>query len=164
MACAALLLSICAFAQEKGNDEVDYPEYDQLNVKPSFNGGDKDEFTKWVNKRLVYPQSAIERGAEGMVAFRLVIDERGFLSEIELLGMPDRDLAMEAMRVMTMSPRWTPAIVDGTPVKSEFKFSVQFMLKGKLTDPKKGRIDRMSKSSKDPKRHRSSRSGAGKLR
>ena len=30
--------------------------------KPSFNGGDANEFSKWVNSKLVYPEIAKENG------------------------------------------------------------------------------------------------------
>ncbi len=139
----ALLVSFCVSAQENTAESAGYyPDYEQLEVKPTFNGGDHLEFTKWVNKRLVYPENALRKGIEGVVRFRIVVDEKGHLSEIELLEMPDPELAQEAMRVMTMSPKWTPAMIDGKPVKTEFTFPVKFMIKRENIDLKKDRADR----------------------
>ena len=39
------------------------------------------------------------------------------------------DLDAEAVRIISMSPQWTPALKDGNPVKLYFQFPVIFLLR-----------------------------------
>ena len=55
--------------QEYKEAEVEEEEVEEeaipfqlVETKPSFNGGDANEFSKWVNSRLVYPEIAKENG------------------------------------------------------------------------------------------------------
>ena len=42
--------------------------------KPSFNGGDANQFSKWVNSRLVYPEIAKENGVQGRVTLQFTVE------------------------------------------------------------------------------------------
>ena len=42
--------------------------------KPSFQGGDANEFSKWVNSRLVYPEIAKENGVQGRVMLQFTVN------------------------------------------------------------------------------------------
>ena len=52
--------------QEEVVEEEAIP-FQLVEEKPSFNGGDANEFSKWVNSKLVYPEIAKENGVQGRV-------------------------------------------------------------------------------------------------
>ena len=61
--------------EEEALDET-FPEevpYLVVEQKPSFNGGDANEFSKWVNKNLTYPQEAQDKGIEGRVVLKFKV-------------------------------------------------------------------------------------------
>ena len=97
--------------------------------KPSFNGGDANEFSKWVNARLVYPEIAKENGVEGRVTLQFTIDKDGRLGEVKVLNTPDKSLADEAVRVVSTSPKWAPGKQRDRAVKVSYVFPVIYRLR-----------------------------------
>ena len=68
--------------------------------EPSFNGGDKNDFSRWVQQRLVYPQIALENGIQGTVMLQFDIDKNGNLVNIVVLRGIDKTIDEEAVRVV----------------------------------------------------------------
>ena len=117
--------------QEVVEEEVEEEVIYVLNVeeKPTFNGGDANEFTKWVNSRLVYPEMAKENGVEGRVTLQFTIGKDGRLGDVKVLNTPDKTLADEAVRVVSSSPKWTPGRQRDRAVKVSYVFPVIYRLR-----------------------------------
>lgn len=99
---------------------------------PSFKGGDVGDFCRWVQVRVVYPDEAIAYGIEGRVTLAFVVERDGTLSGIEPLTSPDPVLSDAVIRVVRQSPRWTPGMLEGEPVRVRLSVPVEFNLQ---TDP-----------------------------
>jgi protein TonB len=97
--------------------------------KPTFNGGDANEFSKWVNSRLVYPELAKDNGIEGRVVLQFTIDTDGRVRDVTVLGSPDESLSREAVRVVSSSPRWEPGRQRDRAVKVSYTFPVIYRLR-----------------------------------
>ena len=98
--------------------------------KPSFNGGDANEFSKWVNSRLNYPEDAKKKKLGGRVVLQFTIAADGHLEDVKVLrssGIPSIDA--EALRVVSMSPNWKPGYQRGSPVRVTYTFPVIFQLR-----------------------------------
>ena len=80
-----------------------------LETMPSFNGGDTMEFTIWVNSQLNYPKVAKENGVQGRVTLSFTVEKDGSVTEVKVLKGVDPSLDKEAVRVVSKSPKWTPA-------------------------------------------------------
>ena len=100
-----------------------------VDEKPTFNGGDANEFSKWVNSRLVYPEDAKENGIEGRVTLQFTIDKEGRLGDVKVLSTPDETLAQEAVRVVSSSPKWKPGKQRDRAVKVSYTFPVIYRLR-----------------------------------
>ena len=74
----------------------------------NYAGGDANEFSKWVNQRLEYPQVCIENGRQGRVILSFTIKADGSLADAKVLRGVDPALDKEALRVVNSSPKWTP--------------------------------------------------------
>ncbi len=111
-------------------DNSDGAQQNPLDVKPTFQGGDLEEFSKWVNAHLEYPQEAAKNNIQGRVTLSFVLDEQGHLTGAKVLRGVDPLLDAEALRVVSSSPDWTPAMKDGKPAKITYIFPVIFKLKG----------------------------------
>ncbi len=97
--------------------------------KPTFNGGDANDFAKWVNSRLVYPEIAKDNGVEGRVVLQFTIGKDGRLRDVKVLNTPDESLAREAIRVVSSSPKWEPGRQRDRAVKVSYTFPVIFRLR-----------------------------------
>ncbi len=97
--------------------------------KPSFMGGDANAFSKWVNERLVYPEIAKENGVSGRVTLQFTVNTDGTVSNVKVLRGVDPSLDKEAVRVVSMSPKWTPGKQRDRAVKVTYTFPVIFQLR-----------------------------------
>ena len=100
-----------------------------VETKPSFNGGDANEFSKWVNERLVYPEIAKENGVQGRVMLQFTVGADGKVSNVKVLRGVDPSLDKEAVRVVSMSPKWKPGKQRDRAVKVTYTFPVIFQLR-----------------------------------
>ena len=97
--------------------------------KPSFNGGDANEFSKWVNSKLVYPEIAKENGVSGRVTLQFTVEADGRVTNVKVLRGVDESLDKEAVRVVSSSPKWKPGKQRDRAVKVTYTFPVIFQLR-----------------------------------
>ena len=97
--------------------------------KPSFNGGDANEFSKWVNSKLVYPEIAKEDGVQGRVSLQFTVEKDGSVTNVKVLRGVDSSLDKEAVRVVQSSPKWKPGKQRDRAVKVTYTFPVIFQLR-----------------------------------
>jgi len=100
-----------------------------VDEKPQFMGGDESEFTKWVFKNITYPDIAKENNIQGRVTCSFVVTAEGKVTDVQILRGVDSALDKEALRVISMSPKWTPGKHKGKPVRVKYTFPVIFQLK-----------------------------------
>ena len=97
--------------------------------KPSFDGGDANKFSKWVNSRLVYPEIAKENGVQGRVTLQFTVEKDGSVTKVKVLRGVDPSLDKEAVRVVSMSPKWKPGKQRDRAVPVTYTFPVIFQLR-----------------------------------
>ena len=97
--------------------------------KPSFQGGDANTFSKWVNTRLEYPEIAKENGVQGRVTLQFTVEKDGTVTKVKVLRGVDPSLDKEAVRVVSMSPKWKPGKQRDRAVPVTYTFPVIFQLR-----------------------------------
>lgn len=97
--------------------------------KPSFRGGDANQFSKWVNERLVYPEIAKENGVQGKVMIQFTVENDGRVTNVRVLRGVDPSIDKEAVRVVSSSPKWTPGKQRDRAVRVTYTFPVIFQLR-----------------------------------
>lgn len=97
--------------------------------KPSFQGGDANQFSKWVNSRLEYPEIAKENGVQGRVTLQFTVEKDGTVTKVKVLRGVDPSLDKEAVRVVSMSPKWSPGKQRDRAVPVTYTFPVIFQLR-----------------------------------
>lgn len=116
-------------APEEETVEEEAIPFQLVEEKPSFNGGDANEFSKWVNSRLVYPEIAKENGVQGRVTLQFTVNADGTVSNVKVLRGVDSSLDKEAVRVVSSSPKWKPGKQRDRAVKVTYTFPVIFQLR-----------------------------------
>lgn len=125
---APVLITDCfEIVEEEAEEET--PPFILVEEKPKFNGKDANEFSRWVNQRLDYPQVCIENGVQGRVTLEFTIRADGSLSDIKVLRGVDPALDSEAVRVVQSSPKWTPGRQRDRAVAVTYTFPVIFRLR-----------------------------------
>ena len=117
-----------AEVEEEEVEEEAIP-FQLVEQKPSFNGGDANEFSKWVNSRLVYPEIAKENGVQGRVTLQFTVEADGRVTNVRVLRGVDESLDKEAVSVVSSSPKWKPGKQRDRAVKVTYTFPVIFQLR-----------------------------------
>lgn len=131
--------------------------YNQVEVMPTFQGGEPIEFRKFIAQNLIYPVGAKESGATGKIFVKFVVRKDGRveiptvkelaklegvpLDEVVVVAYrpvndkaaaPDENLIellkKEATRVVLSSPDWEPGLVGGKAVDVAYTFPIKFIL------------------------------------
>lgn len=84
-----------------------------IQVKPDFPGG-MDKFYGFVGSNYRTPE---EDGLKGKVYVSFVVEKDGSLTDIKVLRDIGYGTGAEAVRVLKRSPKWTPGIQNGKPVR-----------------------------------------------
>ncbi len=92
---------------------------------PEFADGNVNDY---INKHLIYPKNAFEKGIEGRVITQFVIDSTGCISDVQVVRGVDPELDTEAVRIMQSMPKWIPGKQGDKPVRVKYILPVTFKL------------------------------------
>ena len=101
--------------------------YNNVEVMPSY-PGDMAECYMFVARQMHYPEEAEEKGIEGRVLIRFVVEKDGRLTNFEVIETPDPLLSDEALRVLKQMPKWIPAKNKGKDVRCRYSMPILFRL------------------------------------
>ncbi len=108
----------------KADDTV----FDFVEVQPEFPGGNEALF-KFIADNIVYPPSAKEEGIQGKVYIQFVIDKDGNVTKPQIMRGVNPALDREALRVISLMPKWKPGYLRGKPVLVKYTIPIMFKLK-----------------------------------
>ena len=94
---------------------------------PGFPGGE-EALMKYISDHVEYPAMAIERGIEGRVTVRFVVDKDGYVRDVTVIRGAHELLDREAVRVIQSLPRWNPGKQNGVAVAVYYNVPVNFAL------------------------------------
>ena len=97
-------------------------------LQPEFPGGVK-ALMEYVEANIRYPQEVKERGIQGRVIVRFIVEEDGTLTGEQVIKPVDPQLDAEAIRIARSMPKWKPGEIRGKPTRMRFSFPVTFRLK-----------------------------------
>jgi TonB family protein len=99
--------------------------YSIVEDPPLFNGGDPSEtFSKWIHLNLEW--DPLMDGIAGRVVVAFVVTEKGCVTDVQVIRGMYPIVDAEAVRVISSSPRWTPAKNRGKNVKIKYVIPVKF--------------------------------------
>lgn len=107
------------------NKETDI--YLVVEVMPEFPNGLKALFD-FIYDNLKYPSDALEKGIQGRVIVGVVIDENGSVTQPKILKSISPSLDKEALRIVSIMPKWKAGTQDGVPVKVRCTIPIYFKL------------------------------------
>lgn len=107
---------------------IDWIDYFEVDVKPTFNKKSICEFSNWVKQSLQYPKTARENGTQGTVLIGFSINTEGYVRHVNVIKSVSPELDREAVRAVSSSPRWTPGIHKGKHIIVDATIPVTFSL------------------------------------
>ena len=109
-------------------EEEDIP-FVLVEKKPRFQGGDANDFSRWIAQHLSYPEIARENGVQGRVMLEFTVMKDGSIGNLKVLRGVDPSLDKEALRVVSTSPKWEPGRQRDRAVNVTYQFPVIFQLR-----------------------------------
>lgn len=110
-----------------GEEQIEEPVYDVVEVMPEFPGGMR-AMLDFIEKNIRYPEVARKNGIQGRVIVGVVIDENGSVINLTVLRGIDPHLDKEALRVIRLMPKWQPGTQEGKALKVKYTIPVSFKL------------------------------------
>jgi periplasmic protein TonB len=98
-----------------------------VEIESEFKGG-INQWIKYMQKNLVYPERAIQLKKQGSVMVQFIVDKDGSVSDVEVFKSVEFSLDREALRMIRQSPKWQPALQNGKPVKSYKRQPIGFRM------------------------------------
>jgi len=132
LAGALLFINTSVMAQKEVALE-DKPVYG-VEQMPQFPGGD-EALLKFIKDNLKYPSSAAEKGIEGRVTVRFVVDRSGDVTDVTVIRGLDPVCDQEAVRVVKLMPKWTPGMTNGRTVPVYYTLPVVYRIRKDVNKP-----------------------------
>jgi len=95
--------------------------------RPEFPGGEEARI-RFISENAQFPNEARKRGIHGLVRVAFVVEPDGSITNIRPLTNLGGGLEEEAVRVVSMMPKLTPAKVRGRPVRVQISMPIGFRL------------------------------------
>lgn len=112
--------------QEEEQEEESTP-FVIVEDMPEFKGGDK-ALLKYIADHVVYPEMAKENDIQGTVYVGFVVNEKGKVTNVNVLRGVDPLLDKEAVKVIEGLPDWKPGKQSGKNVKVRMQVPIKFQL------------------------------------
>jgi TonB family protein len=104
-----------------GKDSI----FKSAEVQPEFPGG-ANAFHSFIYMHLQYPNEARQNGAQGTVVVSFVVEKDGSITDVAVARGIGSGCDEEAVRVVKLSPKWTPGIQNKHPVRTVCTVPVSF--------------------------------------
>lgn len=113
-------------AFQEDDSDVESVPFQLIETKPQFDGGGTGRFSQWILGHLIYPTIAEKDGVQGRVTLQFNVNIDGSVSDVKVLRGVDPALDEEAVRIVSMSPKWEPGKQRGRAVIVSCTVSVLF--------------------------------------
>lgn len=94
---------------------------------PQFPTGEEG-LGKFISEYIKYPSRAKDEGIQGRILCSFIIRKDGAVSNLEVINGLDNDLDNEALRVLSMMPKWMPGKNDNKVVSVKCILPIDFTL------------------------------------
>lgn len=107
--------------------QSDEKVFDVVEHMPEYPGG-MDSLMTFLMRTVKYPKEAMDKGIQGRVLVKFVVEKDGQVSEPEIVKSVFPALNEEALRVIRCMPKWKPGMQSGKVVRVFFTLPITFRL------------------------------------
>lgn len=101
--------------------------YTLVDLVPEFPGG-LQAFGQFLGNNIKYPAEERRKGIQGKVIVSFIVEEDGSLSNIHIVRSVAKGIDDESIRVLKLSPKWTPGKQNGNSVRTTYSVPIAFTL------------------------------------
>jgi TonB family protein len=109
------------------DDDGPYPFYlINPDTMPKFQGGDMNDFSRWLNARIAVPKTCKHSGT---MKISFVVDSDGSVKDVKIAESVCEELDALMLSLVSSSPKWEPATSNGHAVSQSLSIPVVFQLR-----------------------------------
>lgn len=117
-------------------DENTVYSFVSMENPPTYPGG-IEKFFAYLGSSIKYPQLALKNGIQGNVFVSFVVEKNGELNDVKVERKLGYGTDEEALRVLKMSKRWNPGMLNGQPIRVRYNIPIRFKLAPEKTEIRK---------------------------
>jgi TonB family protein len=106
-------------------DEDKVHSFVSMKNPPKFPGG-MAKFYKYLGENIKYPEQAKKDNIQGNVFMSFVVEKDGSVRDVKTLRGLSTETNQEAERVLKLSPKWDPGMLDGKAVRVVYNLPIKF--------------------------------------
>ena len=111
------------WAKENNGDDI----FLVVEDPPEFPGG-ASALLSFLNEHIRYPQICRENGIQGRVLVQFTVDKDGSIVDPAVVREVNPNLDREALRVISIMPKWKPGQQRGKPARVRYTLPINFRL------------------------------------
>lgn len=111
-------------AQEKVETVKASDVYLSVEMSASFPGG-SFAMIKFIQDKFKIPPKAARKKIKGNVVLNFTVEKDGSLADINIFNDLEYGINDELIRVLKLSPRWTPASINGKPIRQQLQMPIR---------------------------------------
>jgi protein TonB len=106
-------------------DESEEMIFTVVENDPEFPGG-MDSLRAFIQRNIRYPEAAWNQKIEGKVFVTFTVETDGSITNIKVLRDIGGGCGQEAVRVVSIMPKWKPGTQRGKPVRVQYNLPIVF--------------------------------------
>ena len=110
---------------DRDGNEIKHTPMEQM---PEFPGGAEGVFS-FLKQNIRYPVVMMESKIQGKVIVQFIVKKDGSLSDIKIIRSIHPAGDREAIRVISLMPKWKPGIQEDEPVSVRYTLPIKFQMK-----------------------------------
>lgn len=100
-----------------------------MSEMPRFNGRGLGEFSNWVFYKLISSNKVDAGGRSGHMTALMIVEKDGSVNDVKITESFNPSYDRELVNIVRSSPKWTPGMRAGVPVRVSFYVPVQIGLR-----------------------------------
>ena len=112
---------------ENPGEDLTFVEEEFVEEEAEYLGG-YASMMKYIQDNMNYPESAIEKGIQGRVILRFIVEKDGQVSNVSVVKGLSPECDKAAVKVVSDMPKWKPGKIGGRPVRQWCTIPINFTL------------------------------------
>lgn len=126
-----LCISAIVKAQTDTVINVNKTSYKHVDIIARFTQGD---FKNYIASNLQYNHH-VENTIKGLISLIMEIEADGRVSHVKILKSLSPQIDQEVLHIVSSSPKWEPAMLNGQKVSMQMIFNINIVINGTKTNP-----------------------------
>ncbi|NDV83104.1 M56 family metallopeptidase [Bacteroides sp. 51] len=129
-----VMAQVPAFIPEEVKGPGEDVIFEIVEQMPEFPGGNK-ALMEFLSANIKYPKAAQDSKTQGRVIIQFVVSETGDIKNPTIIRNVSPEIDEEAMRVITLMPKWKPGMQRGKAVNVKYTIPIMFNLGQSANSP-----------------------------